>query len=51
MERPVKHFTKYVTLDHKTICVAIANKIIWVKMIIFSFMPKIIRMLNKDHVP
>uniref|UniRef100_A0A8C1J1J5 Sodium/potassium-transporting ATPase subunit alpha n=1 Tax=Cyprinus carpio TaxID=7962 RepID=A0A8C1J1J5_CYPCA len=25
--------------------------IVWVKMINFSFMPKIIRILNKDHVP
>ncbi len=34
------------------IFVAIAKKyIVWVKIIDFSFMPKIIRTLNKDHVP
>jgi len=42
-----------VTLDHKTshkshwyIFVAIANTIVWVKMIGFYFMPKIIRILK-----
>ncbi len=32
------------------IFVAIAN-IVWVKIIHFSFMPKIISILSKDHVP
>ncbi len=31
--------------------VAIAIAIVWVKMINFSFMPKIIRILSKDRVP
>ncbi len=50
--------TKYVTLDHKTsrkslgyICSNSQKYIVWVKIIDFSFMPKIIRILNKDHVP
>ncbi len=48
----------YVTLDHKTslkslgyICSNSQKYIVWVKIIIFSFMPKIIRILSKDHVP
>ncbi len=48
---------KYVTLDHKTslkslgyICSNIQQYIVWVKIIDFSFMPKIIRTLSKDHV-
>ncbi len=47
----------YVTLDHKTslkslgyICSNSQKYIVWVKMIDFSFMPKIIRTLSK-HVP
>ncbi len=43
-------FTKYVTLDHKTslksigyICSNSQKYIVWVKIIYFSFMPKIIR--------
>ncbi len=45
----------YVTLDHKTslkslgyICSNSQKYIVWVKMIFFSFMPKIIRILSKD---
>ena len=48
----------YVTLDHKTslmlhgyICGNSQQNIVWVKIIDFSFMPKIIRILSKDHVP
>ncbi len=47
----------YVTLDHKTslksleyICSNSQKYMLWVKIIDFSFMPKIIRILNKDHV-
>ncbi len=47
-----------VTLDHKTslkslgyICSNSQKYIVWVKIIHFSFMPKIIRILSKDHVP
>ncbi len=46
---------KFVTLEHKTshkslgyICSNSQKYIAWVKMIDFSFMPKIIRILNKD---
>ncbi len=49
---------RYVTLDHKTslkslgyICSNSQKYIVWVKMMHFSFMPKIIRILSKDHVP
>ncbi len=49
---------KYVTLDHKTslkslgyVCSNNQKSIVWVKIIDFSFMPKIIRILSKDHVP
>ncbi len=48
----------YVTLDHKTslkshwyICSNSQQYIEWIKIIVFSFMPKIIRILSKDHVP
>ncbi len=48
----------YVTLEHKTslkslgyICSNSQKYIVWVKIIDFSFMPKIIRILSKDHVP
>ncbi len=48
----------YETLDHKTslkslgcICSNSQKYIVWVKMIDFAFMPKIIRTLSKDHVP
>ncbi len=48
----------YVTLDHKTslkslgyICSNSQTYIVWVRMIDFSFMPKIIRTLSKYHVP
>uniref|UniRef100_A0A8C2Q677 Si:dkey-106n21.1 n=1 Tax=Cyprinus carpio TaxID=7962 RepID=A0A8C2Q677_CYPCA len=48
----------YVTLDHKTslkslgyICSNSQKYIVWVKIIDFSLMPKIIRILSKDHVP
>ncbi len=47
----------YVTLDHKTslkslgyICSDSQTYIVWVKKIDFSFMPKTIRTLSKDHV-
>ncbi len=50
--------TVYVTLDHKTslrslgyICSNSQKYIVWVKIIDFSLMPKIIRTLSKDHVP
>ncbi len=45
------------TMDHKTslkllgIFVAIAKNVVCVKIIDFSFMPKIIRILSKNHVP
>ncbi len=46
------------TLDHKTshkslgyVCSNSQKYIVWVKIIDFSFMPKIIRILSKDHVP
>ncbi len=48
---------KYVTLDHKTshihghVCSNNQQYIVWVKIIDFSFMPKIIRILSKDYVP
>ncbi len=52
------YFFLYVTLDHKTslnstiILVAIAkNTLFGSKIIDFSIMPKVIRMLSKDHVP
>ncbi len=48
----------YVTLEHKTsvkslgnICSNSQKYIVWVKIIDFSFMPKIIWILSKDHVP
>ncbi len=48
----------YVTMDNKTsfkshwyIYSNSQHYIVWAKMIHFSFMPKIIRMLSKDHVP
>ncbi len=52
----------YVTQDHKTslqsrisshgyFCSNSQQYIVWVKMIDFSFMPKIIRILSKDYVP
>ncbi len=48
----------FVTLDHKSslkslgyICSNCQKCIVWVKMIDFSFMPKIFRVLSKDHVP
>ncbi len=51
-------FFKYVTLDHKTslksvgyICSNSQKYIVWVKIIDFSFMPKIIRILSKGYVP
>ncbi len=50
--------TLIVTLDHKTslkslgyICSNSQKCIVWVKMIDFSFIPKIIRILSKDHIP
>ncbi len=49
---------QYVTLEHKSslkslgyICSNSQKYIVWVKIIHFSFMPKIIRTLSKDHVP
>ncbi len=54
-----EHFIyTYVTLEHKIslkslgyICSNSQKYIVWVKIIDFSFMPKIIRILSKDHVP
>ncbi len=51
--------TWYVTLDHTTLSLKSLgyihsnsqNCIVWVKIIDFSFMPKIIRILNKNHIP
>ncbi len=46
---------KYMSLEHKSshkyICSNNQQYIVWVKIIDFSFMPKIIRILSKDHVP
>ncbi len=46
------------TLEHKSsfksfvyICSNSQKCIVWVKIIDFSFMPKVIRILSKDHVP
>ncbi len=36
---------------HGYICCNSPKYILWVKIIDFSFMPKIIRILSKDHVP
>ncbi len=48
----------YVTLDHKCslkslgyVCSNSQKYIVWVKIIDFFFMLKIIRTLSKDHVP
>ncbi len=48
----------YVTLEHKSslksleyVCSNSQKSIVWVKIIDLSFMPKIIRILSKDHVP
>ncbi len=48
----------YVTLEHKTsikslgyVCGNSQKYIVWVKIIIFSLMPKIIGILSKDHAP
>ncbi len=53
-----KEYSIFVTLEHKTslkllgyICSNSQQYIVWVKIIHFSFMPKIIRILSKDHVP
>ncbi len=47
-----------VSLEHKTshkqhryICSNSQKYIVWVKIVHFSLMPKIIRILSKDHVP
>ncbi len=52
------YYLTFVTLDHKTslksleyICRNSQQYILWVKIIHFSFMPKIISILSKDHVP
>ncbi len=46
---------KYVTLDHKNshkyICSNSQQYSVWVQIIDVNFMPKIIRILSKDHVP
>ncbi len=51
-------YLTFVTLDHKTslkslgyICSNSQQYIVWVKIIHFSFMPKIISIFSKDHVP
>ncbi len=48
----------YVSLEHKSslkslgyVCSNSQKYIVWVKIIDFSFMPKIIRTLSKEHVP
>ncbi len=53
-----KHSNNSEICDHKTslkslgyICSNRQQYIVWVKMINFSFMPKIIIILSKDHVP
>ncbi len=38
-------------LSRWSIFVIIANNMVWVKIINVSFMPKIISILSKDHVP
>ncbi len=52
------HTHTYATLDHKTSLQSLGHifsnsqkYIVWVKIIHFYFMPKIIRILSKDHVP
>ncbi len=56
-EQSAVTFTKHesnVTLDHKTSLKSLgyiySNSQIWVKIIDFTFMPKIIAKLSKDHV-
>ncbi len=51
------HLIIYVTLEHKTslkslgyICSSSQKYNVWVKILDFSFMPKIIRILSKDNV-
>ncbi len=51
-------YLTFVTLDHKTslkslgyICSNSQQYIVWVKIIHFSFMPKIISIFSKDHAP
>ncbi len=51
-------YLTFVTLEHKTslkslgyICSNSQQYIVWVKIIHFYFMPKIINILSKDHVP
>ncbi len=52
------YYLTFVTLEHKTslkslgyICSNSQQYIVWVKIIHFSFMPKIISILSKYHVP
>ncbi len=46
---------KFFTLDHKFVLSRLhcmdQQYIVWVKIIVFSFMTKIIRILIRDHVP
>ncbi len=58
LKTQVEFVKSFVTLEHKTslnshmyICSNRYKYIVWVKIIDFSFMPKIIRILSKDHVP
>ncbi len=51
-----RHESIYVILEHKTshkslgyICSNSQKYIVWVKIIHFYFMPKIIRTLSRDH--
>ncbi len=51
-------FMTHVTLEHKTslkllgyVCSNSQKYTVWVKIIYFSFMPKIIRILRKNYVP
>ncbi len=46
-----KQHHKISLMLHSYICSNSQKYIVWVKMIDFSFMPNIIRILSKDHVP
>ncbi len=45
----MEHKTSLKSLEY--ICSNSQKYIVWVKIIEFYFMPKIIRILSKDHVP
>ncbi len=44
-------YSIFVNLDQEYICSNSQKYMVWVKIIAFSFMPKIFRTLCKDHVP